>query len=184
MLFEINYDNNTIKVENPVKRCSSGFRLRRVFCFLHHAGIVACRVLQAHSSPMLARLPVQDGAGTLSPGRRGDGPPSIKGGDAGSARSSHSRVPLSARSATSAISMHINSYSYLSERAYDFLHARSSWQKRVHDKQEGDDSEQSALKVGTNDEGSTCLEMSFCFRRPPMSDLAHLRLCCVGFFGV
>lgn len=145
------------------------------FCFLHHTGIVARRVLQTHSSPMLLRSPIQDGAGTLSPGRRGDGPTSIKGGDAGSARSSHSRVDLSARSAASAISMHINSYSYLSERAYDYLHARSSWQRRVQDKQEGDDSEQSALKVGIDVEGPPCLGMSCCFRGPPMSGLAHLR---------
>lgn len=96
---------------------------------------------------MLTRLAVQDGDGMSAPGGGGGRPSSINDGGARSARSSHSRVPLSARSAGSAISMHINSYSYLSDRAYDYVDARSSWQKRVQDTQEGGDSEQSALKV-------------------------------------
>lgn len=72
------------------------------------------------------------------------GPTSVRSG--GSARS---RVPLSARSAASAISMHVNSYSYLSSRAYDFVQARSAWLLRAHNECEGggDDNVDAALKV-------------------------------------
>ena len=76
-------------------------------------------------------------------GRRGQndvGASSIRSG--GSARS---RVPLSARSTASAISMHVNSYSYLSNRVYDFLQARSAWRRRIeNEKEEG---ENASLKV-------------------------------------
>lgn len=63
--------------------------------------------------------------------------------------SAKSRVPLSARSAASAISMHVNSYSYLSNRAYDFMQARSAWLRRTQNEQdEGRDKwEDPALKV-------------------------------------
>lgn len=76
-------------------------------------------------------------------GRRGQndaGASSIRSG--GSARS---KIPLSARSAASAISMHVNSYSYLSNRVYDFLQARSAWLRRTqYEREEGGDA---ALKV-------------------------------------
>ncbi len=76
-------------------------------------------------------------------GRRGKndaGASSIRSG--GSARS---KIPPSARSTTSAISMHVNSYSYLSNRVYDFLQARSAWLGRTqYEKEEGGDA---ALKV-------------------------------------
>ncbi|CAN0324082.1 unnamed protein product, partial [Ectocarpus sp. 12 AP-2014] len=52
--------------------------------------------------------------------------------------SARSRVPLSARSAASAISMHINSYSYLSNRVYDFQQAKSRWLHRVQSERDGD----------------------------------------------
>ncbi|CAM9588546.1 unnamed protein product, partial [Ectocarpus fasciculatus] len=52
--------------------------------------------------------------------------------------SARSRVPLSARSAASAISMHINSYSYLSNRVYDFLQAKSRWLHRVQSECDGE----------------------------------------------
>lgn len=74
----------------------------------------------------------------------GGGPTSARSG--GSARS---RVPLSARSATSAISMHVNSYSYLSNRVYDFVQARSTWLRQGQNEGE-DDHVDAALKVRTN----------------------------------
>ncbi|CAM9918786.1 unnamed protein product, partial [Ectocarpus sp. 4 AP-2014] len=52
--------------------------------------------------------------------------------------SARSRVPLSARSAASAISMHINSYSYLSNRVYDFQQSKSRWLHRVQSERDGD----------------------------------------------
>lgn len=65
--------------------------------------------------------------------------------------SARSRVPLSARSAASAISMHVNSYSYLSNRVYDYMHARSAWLRRTQQEHAGGGGEweDAALKVST-----------------------------------
>lgn len=67
----------------------------------------------------------------------------------GRSRSARSRVPLSARSAalSAANSMHADSYTYLSDRVYSFLEARSAWKQRVQSEDAGDDGMQETLKV-------------------------------------
>lgn len=75
-------------------------------------------------------------------GEAGDGEPI-----GNSVRSFQSKVPLSERSATSAITMHSNSYSYLTERAYDYFKARSAWVRRTQSDGEDGASEEAAIKV-------------------------------------
>lgn len=92
----------------------------------------------------MAGVPALSGA--LGSGGNYDaaGAASVRSG--GSARS---RVPLSARSAASAISMHVNSYSYLSNRVYDYMHAKSEWLRRTPNEHAGggDEWEDAALQV-------------------------------------
>lgn len=93
----------------------------------------------------------------LAGGRDGGVVPPIPGGLGGtggqyaaSARAASIRSGAgSARSAASAISMHVNSYSYLSSRVYDFLQARSSWLRRTekNELEGGGDEGGDALKV-------------------------------------
>lgn len=77
-------------------------------------------------------------------------------------------MPLSARSAavSAANSMHADSYSYLSDRVYSFLKARSAWKQRVQSEDAGDEGEQETLKVGiqTRDENERtpiCVVLGF-----------------------
>lgn len=88
------------------------------------------------------------------PGGLGTGGNYDAAGGAASVRSGGSRrVPLSARSVNSNISMHVNSYSYLSNRVYDFLQARSSWLGRTQNERGGGDGDEGedALKVRTSE---------------------------------
>lgn len=80
-------------------------------------------------------------------GEKGETPstPSINSG--GSGMTSHSWAPLSSRSNASVVSMHANSYSYLSDRVYDFVEAKSSWMERMQSELEGQESEALALQV-------------------------------------
>lgn len=61
--------------------------------------------------------------------------------------SSRSRVPLSARSIASAISMHVNSYSYLSDRVYDFVESKAVWLQRTKSQTDGGDHDAAVLNV-------------------------------------
>lgn len=85
------------------------------------------------------------------PAHRGNGDDATTTRSAGSGRS---RVPLSARSARSANSMHADSYSYLSDRVYNFLKARSAWKQRVQSEEAGDEGVQETLKVGIQAEST------------------------------
>lgn len=98
----------------------------------------------------------------LAGGGEGGSVPTFPGGLGGTRRGnddSPSRAASirsgagSARSAASAISMHVNSYSYLISRAYDFLQARSSWQRRTEQNElkGGGDEGEDALKVRMSD---------------------------------
>lgn len=58
-------------------------------------------------------------------------------------------MPQSARSAavSGAHSIHSDSYSYLSDRVYNFLKARSAWKQRVQSEDAGEEGVQETLKV-------------------------------------
>lgn len=61
-----------------------------------------------------------------------------------------SRAPLSARSAASSVvSTNVNSQSYLNNREYNFLYAKSVWLQRVQGERTGCEGEEAVLKVGT-----------------------------------
>lgn len=65
----------------------------------------------------------------------------------GDAISSRTNAPPSARSATSEAAVHTSSLSYLSNRVYDYLSARSAWEQRVKLARAGQSVHAAALKV-------------------------------------
>lgn len=102
-----------------------------------------------------------------SPVRDGGMPPLVIEGGNGSSvgskasgRDAQRNVPLSARSIASAISVHINSYAYLSDRAYDFFNARSAWLRRTQDEREDGKGEEAAMKVRAHGIIIRCLVLS------------------------
>ena len=91
----------------------------------------------------------------------GDDATTVRSAGSGrSNRSARSTMPQSARSAavSGAHSMHSDSYSYLSDRAYNFLKARSAWKQRAQSEDAGENGVQETLKVRINREN---IEVSF-----------------------
>lgn len=77
----------------------------------------------------------------------GRGSPTVSARSGGSGKTTHTLAAMSAGSNTSAVSMHPNSYSYLSDRVYDYGQAESMWMERVQDERRGQGRETIALKV-------------------------------------